>query len=216
MEAIDVPVRRLFWWLGYRFGFAPWDTDRPVPMVVDAVEGPDRMVPGRALDLGCGTGRNAIYLARRGWKVTGVDLVGHAIAVARRRARAAGVSARLLEGDVTRLDELRIGRGFDLLVDSGCYHAVPMHRRDAYAGGVTAVAAPGARMLMYGVGTAPVPGAGVTAQELRRRFTGWRLVSAVRMEADELRGYIRTVPGFEVALALRWFDVWRYRLELRS
>jgi hypothetical protein len=148
--------------------------------------------------------------------VTGVDLVGHAIALARRKAEAARVSARLLEGDVTRLDELGIGRGFDLLVDSGCYHAVPMDRRDAYATGVTAVAAPGARLLMFGVGRAPVPGAGVTEEELRRRFTGWRLVSAVRMSADELRGYMRTGRRFEAAMARRWFDVWRYRLELAT
>ncbi len=129
-------------------------------MVVEAVEGPDRMTPGRALDLGCGTGRSAIYLARQGWEVTGVDLVGHAIDLARRKAEAAHVSARLLEGDVTRLDELSIGRGFELLVDSGCYHAVPMDRRDAYATGVTAVAAPGARLLMFGVSRARsrVPG----------------------------------------------------------
>jgi SAM-dependent methyltransferase len=212
---MNVPVRRLFWWLGYRFGLAPWDTDRPVPMVVEAVEGPDRMMPGRALDLGSGTGRNAIYLAGHGWEVTGVDLVGHAVTLARQKAEAAGISVRFVEGDVTRLDELGIGRSsFDLLVDSGCYHAVPMDRRDAYAAGVTAVAAPGAQLLMYGVGTAPVPRAGVTEQELRRRFTGWRLIGAVRMSTDELRGYIRTGQWFEAAMARRWFDVWRYRLEL--
>src|SRR5262249_55975709 len=85
---------------------------------------------------------------------------------------------------------------------------------DAYAAGVTAVAAPGARLLMFGVGRAPVPGAGVTKEELRHRFAGWRLVSAVRMTAEELRGYIRTGRVFEAAMARRWFDVWRYRWEL--
>lgn len=213
---MNVPISRLLWWLAYRFGFAAWDTGRPVPMVVEAVEGPNRMAPGRALDLGCGTGRNAVYLARHGWDVTGVDLVHHAVALARRNADAAGVSPRLLEGDVTRLEDLGVGCGFDLLVDAGCYHAVPMDRRDAYAAGVTAVAAPGARLLMFGVGRAPVPGAGVTKEELRHRFAGWRLVSAVRMTAEELRGYIRTGRVFEAAMARRWFDVWRYRLELRA
>jgi hypothetical protein len=91
-----------------------------------------------------------------------------------------------------------------------------MDRRDAYAAGVTAVAAPGARLLMFGVGRAPVRGAGVTEEELRHRFTGWRLVSAVQMTADELPGYIRTGRRFEAAMARRWFDVWRYRLELRA
>lgn len=210
---MNVPVGRVVWWLSYRLGFEPWDTGGPVPMVVETVEGPERMMPGRALDLGCGTGRNAIYLACHDWDVTGVDLVGQAIALARQKARAAGVSVRLLTGDVTRLEELDIGRGFDLLVDSGCYHVLPRGRRDAYAAGVTAVAAPGARLLIFGVGMAPVPGAGVTEQELRARFTGWRLVSAVPMSAEDVRGYIRTGRWFDPAMARGWFDVWRYRLE---
>ena len=115
---------------------------------------------------------------------------------------------------MTRLDELDIGRGFDLLIDSGCYHGVPVNRRDAYVAGVNAVAAPGARLPMFGVGAAPVPRAGVTEEELRRRFSRWRLVSAVRMPPEEVRGYVRTRRRFEVAMARRWFDVWNYQLEL--
>jgi SAM-dependent methyltransferase len=207
-------VRQLLWDVGYRTGWAPWDTGQPVPMLVDAIEGPEPLVPGRALDIGCGTGRNAIYLARHGWDVTGVDLVGHAIVRARRKAEAEGLSVHLVEGDVTRLAQLRVGGDFDLLVDSGCYHVVPMDRRDAYAAAVTAVAAPGARLLLFGVGRAPVRGAGVTEEELRGRFSGWRLVSAERMSSEELRGYIRVSRQFELAMARRWFEVWRYRLEL--
>ncbi len=56
----------------------------------------------------------------------------------------------------------------------------------------------------------------MTEKELRRRFTGWRLVSAVPMSADELRGYMRTGRRFEAVMARRWFDVWRYRLELAT
>jgi hypothetical protein len=55
---------------------------------------------------------------------------------------------------------------------------------------------------------------GVPEEELRRRFIGWRLVSAARMSADELRGYIRSGRRFEAAMARRWFDVWRFQLEL--
>lgn len=209
-----MPVRRFLWWLSYRFGWAPWDTGRPIPMLVEVVEGPECLEPGRALDLGCGAGRNAIYLARHGWDVTGVDLVGHAIKLARQRAEAAGVSVRFVEGDVTKLEDLEIGSGFNVLVDSGCYHVIPIDRRDAYVAAVNAVAAPGAWLLMFGVGAAPVPRAGVTEEELGRRFTRWRLVSAVRMTPEELRGYIHTRRRFETAMTRRWFDVWRYRLEL--
>ena len=208
-----ISVRRLLWEAGYRLGIAPWDTGRPIPMLVDAVEGPDGLRPGRALDLGCGTGRNAIYLAGRGWDVCGVDLSGHAVAVGLRRAAAAGVSVRLVQGDVTRLEDMDLGAGFTLLVDSGCYHVVPTGRRGAYAAAVTQVAAPGACLLLYGVGRAPFPGVGTSAAEMRRRFTGWRLVSAEQIPATELRRYIDTRWPFDLALAQRWFDAWRYRLE---
>ena len=57
--------------------------------------------PGRALDLGCGTGQNSIWLATRGWDVTGIDIVPKAIAVARARAAEAGVQVEFRVDDVT-------------------------------------------------------------------------------------------------------------------
>ena len=62
--------------LMYLVGFKPWDSGVSPPELVAAVEGPQALPPGRALDLGCGTGTNAIYMARHGWDVTGADLVG--------------------------------------------------------------------------------------------------------------------------------------------
>ena len=120
--------------MAYRAGLGAQASEEPDRGPVEAVEGTSRLAPGHALDLGCGTGRNSIYLARRSWEVTGIDMVGHALAAARRNAAAAGARVRLLEGDVTRLEELGIGDGYTLLVDAGCYHMVPFARRDALAG----------------------------------------------------------------------------------
>src|SRR6516225_1755873 len=89
--------------------------------IVPFVEGPQRLEPGRALDLGCGAGRNTCYLARHGWEVIGVDLLGRAIEKARSQAVNIAARARFLQGDVTRLGDLDIGDGFSLIVDSGCY-----------------------------------------------------------------------------------------------
>ncbi|TDE59713.1 methyltransferase domain-containing protein [Nonomuraea mesophila] len=161
----------------YASGRPPWDTGVPAPELVDTVEGPRALPPGRALDLGCGTGTNAVYLAGHGWDVVGVDLVDRAVEQAGVKAEAAGRRVRLLRGDVTRLDDLDVGDGFGLFFDLSCYCGIPRHRRDAYAAGVTRRALPGARLLMFGYG----PGAfddgwsGVTADELRTRFTGWDL-----------------------------------------
>lgn len=161
----------------YLAGRPPWDTGVTPPELVSLVEGPDALPPGRALDLGCGTGTNAVYLARRGWEVDAVDLVGLAVDRARDKARAAGVDVRFEHGDATRLDESDLSGPYDLYFDLGCYCGIPAHRRDAYAEGLTRRAVPGARLLMFGFGyeAFPDPVSGVDADELRARFGGWEL-----------------------------------------
>jgi SAM-dependent methyltransferase len=166
----------------YRSGKPPWDTGVTPPELVALIEGRGEgdgaLPPGRALELGCGTGTNAVYLARHGWEVVAVDLIDRAIEQAREKADAAGVTVRLLHGDATRLDELDAPGPYDLFFDLSCYCGIPPHRRDAYAAGLTRRAAPGARLLMfgYGPGTLDDTFSGVTADELRARFAGWELV----------------------------------------
>ncbi len=162
----------LFYRLAYRFGRPRWDTADPRPELTELVSGHQ---PGRALDLGCGTGTDAIYLANQGWEVTGVDFVPEAIATAQTRARAAGSAASFVAGDVTRLRQAGISGPFDLLLDIGCYHAVPAGLRDAYAAEAAAVARPGADLYLAGISDPPATwrllGAhGVSAAELRHRF----------------------------------------------
>ena len=77
--------------LMYRLRFTPWELRPVIPAWRRITDGPDALPPGRALDVGCGTGRDACYLAGRGWQVTGVDIVAAAIGRARRRAAASGV-----------------------------------------------------------------------------------------------------------------------------
>lgn len=173
-----------FYRLSYLVGKLPWDSGVPPPELIEVVEGPQAPRPGRALDLGCGTGTNAVYLSLRGWDVTGIDLVGGAIARARRRAATASVSPRLLRGDVTCLADLDLRPGFDLLFDLGCFHGVPAERRDAYVAGATRLASTGALLLLYGF----APGAwgrgpfrmGLTGSELRARFRDWELIEERR------------------------------------
>ncbi|UED83099.1 class I SAM-dependent methyltransferase [Streptomyces profundus] len=161
----------------YRSGSPPWDTGVTPPELVALVEGPDALPAGRALELGCGTGTNAVYLARHGWDVVGVDLVERAIRRAEAKTAAAGVSLRLLHGDATRLDGLDAPGPYQLFFDLSCYCGIPPHRRDAYAAGLTDRAAPGAWLLMFGYGPEAFddPVSGVTADELRARFAGWEL-----------------------------------------
>ncbi|MEV5973783.1 class I SAM-dependent methyltransferase [Streptomyces sp. NPDC051921] len=130
------------------------DRDRPVPFFVpkpdeNLVEHLDRgLVPagGRALDLGCGPGRNALHLAARGFAVDAVDLSPGALEWARERAREAALSnIRFLQGDAFALDLGADGGGgpYDLIYDSGCFHHLPPHRRVTYLALLARHLAPG-------------------------------------------------------------------------
>jgi SAM-dependent methyltransferase len=164
-------LRRRMFERMYERGGARWDTGITPPEVVTVVEGSDALAPGHALDLGCGTGTNAIYLAQHGWTVVGVDFSSLAISSARRKADwTSGVS--FLEGDVTRLGELGVDGPFDLVLDIGCYHGVAWTRRDEYAAEVARVTRPGALFLLFAFGpTLRWPGSLRTREgEIRRRF----------------------------------------------
>lgn len=163
--------RRLFE-RAYRRGVTPWDTGVSPPELVEVIEGPNALEPGRALDLGCGTGTNVLYLVRHGWTAVGVDFSSLAIEAARRKE--GGISgATFVEGDVTRLRGLGVEGPFDLLLDIGCFHSVVPSRRAAYVREVAAVARPGAPMLIFAFGPRMrVPGTRPTRErEVRRRFT---------------------------------------------
>jgi len=180
----------------YGLGITPWEREESPERVKQAVQEWPR--PGRALDLGCGTGRDAVYLAQHGWAVTAIDGVPQALNAARQRAEAAGVDVNWVQGDVTRLQELGIGEGYDFVLDRGCFHGLGDDARELCAQGVTAVAAPGAGLLMFAFAPrfhGPAP-RGISAEQLVRCFEpGWELVSsAPDTDAHLPRWLRRTKP----------------------
>jgi SAM-dependent methyltransferase len=112
------------WEQRYRTGDIPWDTGRP-SSELQRVLAEERMAPCRTIELGCGTGSNAVWLAAQGFDVTAVDVSPLAIEGARQRASAAGVSVRFLQADVLQPPDL--GGPYRFFFDRGCYHVV---RRD--------------------------------------------------------------------------------------
>ncbi len=105
----------------------PWDTGISPPELIDFIASHP---PGRALDIGCGSGTNMLTLARAGWEVHGVDLSCLAIWRAKRKLRAHGVSANLYLGDVLNLPLPEAS--FDLILDIGCYHQLGSFERHRY------------------------------------------------------------------------------------
>jgi len=193
----------------YRLGLTVWERDQPPSELVDLVEGASPLPPGRALDLGCGTGTDSVYLAARGWEVTGVDMVPRALEAAARRAARAGVTPRFVLGDVTRLADHGIGGGHTLVLDFGCFHTLPDDRRDAYVRAIGAAAAPGATLLLFGFRRAPrfPMRAGVSGAEVRDRFgrAGWEVVSADQALSGALAergaGQLFDLRGFRLCRA---------------
>ncbi len=105
--------------------------------------------PGRALDIGCGTGTNIVTLGQHGWQTAGFDFAPQAIWRARRKAQAAGIAARLQVGDATD-PQLFTGCQFDLVLDMGCLHSFNQAQQLAYRENLQRWLAPGGTFLLYG------------------------------------------------------------------
>jgi SAM-dependent methyltransferase len=129
------------WFASAYEGTPPWDIGRHQPafaVLADAGE-----IVGPVLDVGCGTGENALFLAARGYEVTGVDAVQAAVAAARQKAAARGLKAEFSVHDALRLADL--GRTFGAVIDSGLFHTFDDPERDEFVDSLAAVLAPGGR-----------------------------------------------------------------------
>lgn len=136
---------KLFYDLWYRFGTPPW-VGQARSELVQLVESGE-LLPGRAIDLGCGEGDNAIFLAQRGFQVTGIDFSAAAIDKARAKARETSVEVEFLVDDLTRLSS--VTGQFDLIVDYGTFDDLSVKDRAAYVDQVIPLAKPGASFLLW-------------------------------------------------------------------
>lgn len=109
------------WDENYRQGTMPWDTADPDPTLVGFVQ-TNEIEPGRALDIGCGTGTHALWLAERGFDVVGIDISTEAIALARAKGAAARVAGAIRFEVLDFLEARPDGGPFDLVLDRGVFH----------------------------------------------------------------------------------------------
>lgn len=145
------------WEARYRASDTPWDSGVPsaeLIRVLDPQRGArDLGLPSgdaRAVELGCGTGTNAVWLAAQGMTVTACDLAPTALARARDRAHAAGVAARVtfIEADLLATPPPDLGGPADLVFDRGVYHVLRQIDLAAYLRVLQSVTRPGTRFVV--------------------------------------------------------------------
>ncbi|MCT7354028.1 methyltransferase domain-containing protein [Streptomyces sp. 15-116A] len=195
-----------------RRGAAWWDTfytdrSRPVPFFVpkpdeSLVSYVDRgvLTGGRALELGCGPGRNALFLAERGFEVDAVDLSPAALDWARERARETGArGVRFHCGDAFALTASELRGPYDLVYDSGCFHHLPPHRRISYLALLERVLAPGGHFAL----TCFAAGAMGSKLDDAEYYKGTGLQGGLAYSDEALRGIFANLTEVELRRMVR-------------
>ncbi len=139
-----------FWDEMYRTGqyFKHWDYQHPSQELVATLAALALPPGSQAVDVGCGAGREAVFLAECGFKVCGVDISEEALAMAKARAVGAGVDVDWKKGSAMQIP--LPDHSVDFANDRGCFHHIPASQRPRYASELARVMKVGARLLLRG------------------------------------------------------------------
>jgi 2-polyprenyl-3-methyl-5-hydroxy-6-metoxy-1,4-benzoquinol methylase len=143
------PTKQQHWNRMYKKPLAniPWEITQPPAELVDFIAAnPKRH--GQALDIGCGTGNYAQYLAKHGYSVTGIDFSDEALAIARRNAAKAGLAIEYINGDVTRLRSCFKSGTFDFIFDYSILHHIDSESFITYAQHTAEILKPTGKLLL--------------------------------------------------------------------
>ena len=169
-------------------GTPPWEIGRPQPEVMRLADA--GALAGRILDVGCGTGENALHLAERGFDVFGIDLTASAIERATDKARQRGSAARFAVHDA--LDLPALNATFDTILDSALFHVFSDADRPRYVAGLAACLRPGGRLILICFSEHETRDRGprrVTQAEIRTHFAAGWLVEDIRAIRYEVNMY---------------------------
>jgi len=196
----------------YSIGFHPWeDAERHAPFVDKIIEMFEREENGRAtpfgkaLDIGCGSGVWGINLAKRGWDVTGVDIVTKVLQRAEDRIKKEDVNVKLVEDDVTELNSTEIGDDYRLVLDTGTFHGLNATQRKAMGKAVNKVAGQDATILLLvwdPKWRGPLP-SGASREEIETCFPDW-MITHVEPAATEPEAIYKILKANE-----QWYRLCR-------
>jgi SAM-dependent methyltransferase len=155
-----------------------WEIGRPQKALLDVADD----ITGAILDSGCGTGENALFFAKRGHKVTGIDFLEEPIKIAIQKAFERRLTANFLVMDALALAEFP--ETFDTVIDSGLFHVFSDDDRQRYVDGLAAVLVPGGRFYLLCFSDDEPGTTGprrVSEREIRETFAeGWQIQSLKR------------------------------------
>jgi len=166
-------------------GAPPWDIGRPQREFVQLQEAGE--IVGSILDVGCGTGENALFLAAQGHDVWGVDFSPLAIEKARSKATARNLNVTFLTRNALELPTLR--RSFDTVIDSGLFHVLNDEERPLFVTNLASVLHRHGTYFMLCFSELEPGSYGprrVTQAEIRNAFShGWQVnyIRPARMES---------------------------------
>jgi SAM-dependent methyltransferase len=182
-----------------------WEIGRPQKAILDVAD----KISGSVLDAGCGTGENALFFAKMGQKVTGIDFLAEPITIAKQKAAERGLTATFLVMDALALMELP--EVFDSAIDSGLFHVFSDDDRRRYVEGLASVLKPGGRLFLLCFSDAEQGDQGprrVSRNEIEDAFAeGWVIESV-----EPSRYEVRPVPNdssFQDGGPKAWFVVAR-------
>ena len=180
------PVTMSSWDDAYAGNFpAPWDIGKPQPAFLRLAG--QRLLAGRVLDAGCGTGEHTLLAASSGADALGID--GSSLAIERARGKAAerGIKARFEVADALSLADL--GLSFDTVIDSGLFHTFDDDSRARYVTSLASVLRPGGRLYLMCFSDRQPGTAGprrVSQDELRAAFADGWVISAIEADTFEV------------------------------
>lgn len=126
----------------------PWHDPEPPALLVAALD--QRGSASRALDVGCGAGTYSLYMAERGYDVTAIDFMPQAIEMVRQRAAEAGRDIEAVQADIMTWSA---DRPFDVILDVGCLHSLPIPERETYKRQLCRWLAPGGDYVLVHCGS---------------------------------------------------------------